>query len=248
MNVDYVKCGDCLELIKELPDKSVDVSFTSPPYNRVRNDTYAYYDDNRIDYLELLTNITNEMLRVTKHYVIVNIQCNHFNKSEFYQWLGKFHNLINGVIIWEKTNPQPGNNINRTENTRSITNAFEYFIVLKDGNKFVSYGEEPFKNIIKSTVNTQHFKGHGAVMKKEVCDILLSKFTKTGDIVLDPFNGTGTTSVSCIEQDRHYIGFEITPEYYDISQERINKALQTKQYAQMDISSLLDLVFGGNCK
>lgn len=221
MKYDSIILGDCLELIKDLEDDSIDVSFTSPPYNRIRNDTYAFYNDNRTDYYEMLVKITDEMLRVTKGYVIVNLQCNHFNKSEFYRYLGHYHDKINGMVVWKKTNPQPANNYNKLKNTRSVTNGFEYFIVLKNGGAFVSYGSRQFINVIESSVNSKHFKGHGAVMKKEICDLFIDKFTKEGDVILDPFFGTGTTGVCALEQNRHFIGFEIQEEYYNMSLERL---------------------------
>ena len=60
--------------MKELPDKSVDVVFTSPPYNRIRNDKYEHYNDNLSNYLRFLTKFTDEALRIAKDKVIVNIQ------------------------------------------------------------------------------------------------------------------------------------------------------------------------------
>ena len=216
---------DCLEGMGNIPDKSVDVSFTSPPYNRIRNDTYDFYDDTKEDYYKFLTDVTDELLRVTKGYCIVNIQCNHFNKSEFYRFLGNYHNKINGVVVWSKTNPQPSNNYNKIKNTRSVTNGFEYFVFIKDGKEFVTYGKEQFINTIQSSVNSKHFKGHGAIMKKEICDLIIGKFTKENDIVLDPFMGSGTTALSCINKNVNYIGYEISKEYCDIANKRISEEM-----------------------
>ena len=61
MQTNYIENGDCLKLIKSLDNKSIDVSFTSPPYNRIRNDTYQFYDDTKKDYFDFLINITNEI-------------------------------------------------------------------------------------------------------------------------------------------------------------------------------------------
>lgn len=224
--------ADCLEKLKDFQEKSIDVSFTSPPYNRIRNDTYEFYNDNKTNYFDFLIKFTNELLRVTKKYVIINIQCNHFNKNDFYKYIGHYSDKINGIIVWEKTNPQPGNNYNNKENTRSITNAFEYFIFLKDGGKFVSYGKEMTKNVITSSINNEHFKGHGAVMKKEISDWFIKKFTLENDTVLDCFLGCGTTGVSCKEQNRNFIGIEISEKYFSIAKQRIEK---TKQFEQLNL-------------
>lgn len=66
--------GDCLEVMKQIPDKSVDISFTSPPYNRKRNDKYANYDDTIQDYFGFLVDFTDELLRVTRKWCFVNLQ------------------------------------------------------------------------------------------------------------------------------------------------------------------------------
>ena len=79
-NLDEIYTGDCLSLIENMPDNYVDVSFTSPPYNRERDDTYKHYSDTLKDYYEMLVNITDQMIRVSKSWVIVNIQCNYYNK------------------------------------------------------------------------------------------------------------------------------------------------------------------------
>ena len=47
-----LRLGDCLDLMKDIPNKSVDVTFTSPPYNRVRNDTYEFYNDDKVNYFD----------------------------------------------------------------------------------------------------------------------------------------------------------------------------------------------------
>ena len=74
--------GDCLEELKKLDDYSCDISFTSPPYNRKRNDVYDNYDDSIDDYSGFLINVIDEMLRVTKRNIFFNIQKNFYNKEE----------------------------------------------------------------------------------------------------------------------------------------------------------------------
>lgn len=219
--LDKIYQGNCLDLIKDIPDNYVDVSFTSPPYNRERNDTYEHYDDALDDYYTLLSKITDEMLRVSKGYVIINIQCNSYNKIDFYRYLGEYGRLINGTVIWHRTNPQPSVNYDEKTDTRSVTNAFEYFIVLRDGGSFRKYGKEHFNNVIESTVNPFSVEGHKAIMHKDICMTMLKAFTKEGDIILDPFFGTGTTGVCALSLNRHFIGFEIVPDYIEVANQRI---------------------------
>lgn len=214
MKTNYIKCGDCKELLKELQDNSIDVLFTSPPYNRKRNDTYKLFDDVNDNYLHLLCTIADEGLRVCKDKVIINVQQNYYNKIDFYTFLGQYAENISGTVVWCKTNPQPCNNYNPKNKTRSVTNAFEYFIFLtKDGSNFRSYGDECVNNYVVSSINSKHSKIHKAIMKQEISDWFIERFTKEDDIVLDPFCGLGTTAISCKKFGRQFIGFEIVKEY-----------------------------------
>ena len=208
-----LKCGDCLELMKEIPDNSIDISFTSPPYNRKRNDKYENYNDNIKNYFTFLCNFTNDLLRITKKYTIINLQKNFYNKKDVFKYIGNYSNEIVEIIVWEKTNPMPASGFN-------ITNAYEFFIVLS--NKPLKSNTTYTKNIISSSVNSQTtMKEHKAVMKQEICDYFIEKFTKTGDIVLDPFMGIGTTGIACKKLNRNFIGYEIDEKYFNIAKERI---------------------------
>ena len=73
---------DCIEGLRELPNKCVDYAFTSPPYNRKRNDKYELYDDIRDDYYYFVCTCIEEMLRITKNHVFVNIQTNYYNRAK----------------------------------------------------------------------------------------------------------------------------------------------------------------------
>jgi site-specific DNA-methyltransferase (adenine-specific)/modification methylase len=218
MNFDYIENGDCLKLMKELPDKCVDVAFTSPPYNRKRNDKYSFYDDTISDYYGFLLSTIENLRRIVKRHIILNVQTNYYNKKDIYRLIGTYADHIQNIIIWEKTNPMPASGTN-------ITNAFEYFFVI--GDKPLKANGTYVKNIISTSVNSNMPKEHKAVMKKEVCDWFIKQFTNENDIVIDPFLGTGTTAVSCIEQGRHYIGFELEPKYFDICCKRLDDVEKT---------------------
>ena len=72
-------------------------------------------------------------------------------------------------------------------------------------------------------------------MSKQFCDEIIKEFTVKGDIVLDPFFGVGTTGLSCKKQGRHYIGFDISKDYFDITCERLEKEkekLKHKEYGE----------------
>lgn len=215
MELNKIYNGNCFDLFEQLDDKSIDVVFTSPPYNRKRNDKYTFYNDTLVDYYSFLMYFIEESRRVARDKVIVNIQTNYYNQSEVYHIIGTYADMIKQIIIWEKTNPMPASGHN-------ITNAYEMFIVI--GDKPLKSNTTYTKNLISTSVNSSMPKEHKAVMKQEVSDWFIEKFTKEGDIILDPFMGVGTTAISCKKMNRNYIGFEMIKEYCDMAEKRINNA------------------------
>lgn len=213
--------GDCREELKKFEDKSVDFVFTSPPYNRIRNDKYDLHNDKRSDWLQLLIDSTDECLRVSRGYVVINIQQTYFNKVDFYTYLGHYADKICGQITWVKPNGQPSTNIKDGE--RSVSNSTEFFFFLHDTRTtFKSINLGIVRNYIIDNVNTVHFNGHHAVMKYEVAEKIISDFTHEGDIVLDPFFGLGTTGVACKKLNRQCVGIELYEEYCEEAKRRID--------------------------
>lgn len=210
---------DCFEGFKLLEDKSINHVFTSPPYNRKRNDKYEHHDDIIEDYFGFLCNVINECLRVSKDYVFFNIMKNYYNKQDVFQLIGTYYDKIQEIIIWEKTNPLPANGNN-------ITNAYEFFIIF--GDKPLKSNTTYTKNLLATSINNKTSKEHRAIMKQEVADWFIEKFTQEGDVILDCFMGTGTTVISCINFKRSYIGFEIQPEYFKTINERIQYFIDRK--------------------
>jgi len=208
---DQVIMGDCLEVMKTMPDKSVDHVFTSPPYNRKRNDKYEHYDDTVVDYYELIKESIEQSLRVSRGYVIFNIQKNYYNKADVFKLFGTFSDKIVEVIIWEKSNPMPASAL-------AITNAYEFFLVL--GDKPLKSNTTYTKNIITTSVNGKMPESHKAVMKQEVADWFIEKFTKEGETILDPFAGTGTTALT--SKTRNYILIEKESAYIEIIKTRLS--------------------------
>ena len=212
LNLDTIYTDDCFKLFSEMEDKCVDYSFTSPPYNRKRNDKYSFYDDTITDYFGFLCRFTDELLRVTKKHVFVNIQKNYYNKQDVFRYFGTYADKIQEVITWAKTNPMPASGFN-------ITNTYEWIFVL--GEKPLKSNTTYTKNFIETSVNPDTSKVHKAVMNRKVSDWFVEKFTKEGDVVFDPFFGLGTTGISCKENGRHYIGIEINEEYAKLAEKRL---------------------------
>jgi DNA modification methylase len=100
-----------------------------------------------------------------------------------------------------------------------VTNAYELFLVI--GDKALKANQTYTKNIITTSVNSNMPKNHHAVMKMEVAEWFIKSFTREGDIIIDPFMGIGTTAIVCRENNRHFVGFELSKEYYDMAIENM---------------------------
>lgn len=207
--------GNCLDILPTLENQSIDYSFTSPPYNRKRNDKYSEFNDVNNNWFEMNVEVINQLLRITKNHVFYNIQANYYNRKDVYKLIGLFNDKIVDIHIWEKSNPMPASGNN-------ITNAVEYFLIF--GNSSLKSNTTYTKNILTTSVNSNMPKEHKAVMKDEVCEHFISKFTKENDTILDPFFGVGTTGKICKQLNRNFIGIELEKVYFEMA----NKFLQNE--------------------
>lgn len=217
MELNKIYNMDCFEGYKMLDDKSIDYVFTSPPYNRKRNDKYENYDDS-IDWLDLLNKTVDESFRILKDdgFLFLNIQKNYYNKKDYFKFMGEHYKQIVEEIVWGKNNPMPASATN-------ITNSYEVFLVLNKKGKSLKAQHTYTKNIFMTNVNSQnpYNKIHKAVMSLEACNKVFDDFIGTNKIILDPFMGLGTTALVAKQHNCSYIGFELSEEYVNIANKRI---------------------------
>lgn len=208
--------GDCLAEMRKMDSNSFDYAFTSPPYNRKRNDKYEHYNDNIEDYFKFLVDVTDEMLRLCKKGVFFNIQTTLYNRVDVYRYIGYYAEKIQEVFVWEKDNPMPAQG-------NHITNAVEYFFFL--GNERPQSATTYTKNVVHSSVAIMP-KEHKAVMNDKVCDWFITNFIPKGSKVLEPFAGYGTALLTCLKHDIDCVGIEIVPRYCEMIEERLGRGIQ----------------------
>tara|TARA_R110000868_G_scaffold100115_2_gene275305 strand:+ start:1100 stop:1762 length:663 start_codon:yes stop_codon:yes gene_type:complete len=212
MKVNYLHNENCLDTMARMQNDSVDIVFTSPPYNRKRNDKYDFYEDKKTDYYEFLVNVIDESIRISKGNVYLNIMKNYYNKQDVFKLIGKYNKEIYEVFIWEKSNPLPASGL-------SITNAYEFIICF--GSSLKS-NKTYTKNHLTTSV-AKMYKEHKAVMNDKVASFFIENFTKENEIIYDPFMGCGTTAKIAIINKRKWIGSEVSSEYCDITHKRLNQ-------------------------
>lgn len=223
--------GDCIDEIKKLEDNSIDFVLTDPPYNISRDNNFNTMGRSSIDFGEwdkdadLLSWIDeiHPKLKKNSGMVIFNGWQNlgpiatHCEKVGF---------KIKDFIRMEKTNPMP-----RNRDRRYVTDC-EYAIwVTKKGSKWVFNRQEDTYDrpkYITPVVGGKEKVNHPTQKPLSVLEEMLIRHTNEGDIVIDPFMGSGSTGVACIRTNRKFIGIEIDETYFELSQRRVTEELENK--------------------
>ena len=229
------------ERMDEIPDDSIHLMITSPPYNVGKE----YDNDLTLDeYLELLTGVFREVHRklVTGGRACINIANIgrkpyiplHAMVIEIMLDLGF---LMRGEIIWDKSASAGGSCAWGSWMSASnpvLRDYHEYILVFskdsysknKKQEKRDTIGHDEFIQWTQSVwkfpaVNAKKI-GHPAPFPVELPHRLINLYSYEGDVVLDPFCGSGSTCIAAIRNNRRYIGYDIKEEYIELSKRRID--------------------------
>jgi site-specific DNA-methyltransferase (adenine-specific)/modification methylase len=241
MTTNTIICGDCLEVMKDIPDKSIDCVITSPPYNmrlRIRNGKYTerewaeHFSKKYSEFSDALpmkeyqkfhTSVIRELLRISS-IVFWNISIVTGSKEAVFGIIGEFAKEITDIIVWDKGFGQPA------MNNGVLNRGYELIVVFeserKNGRTFNKYffNRGTMPDIWRiGRGGKENDATHSATFPKQIVGKIILNWTKQGDIILDPFNGCGTTSVVAQNLHRNYIGIEISPEYCKIAEERLKQ-------------------------
>lgn len=238
MQINKTYNEDCMTTMAKMPDDFIDVVVTSPPYNigkgrkngdRKHSISYDTYSDDlpKEDYFKQTGMWLNEMLRVTKHHIFYNIQEIKGNKGIVKYIYQNYYEHLKDVFIWAKTNPPSSINDN------GVSKGYEYIFCFSKENpdkstfdycNFSNYNGDYIRNvIIKPVNNDKENKGHSFAFGDWLPKHFINYFSKKGDLIYDPFMGTGTTAKASILLDRKYIGSELSKKYCDIAEKRLHK-------------------------
>ena len=223
--------GDCLELMKDIPDKSIDLIVTDPPYkvtSRGGSGTMGGYWKEKRAKQGIIFDFNNtsckeylpEFYRILKDKSILYLMCNNTNLQEMLNEGTKVGFHFVKCLIWEKGNKICG---------RYYMNCFEYIILFrKGGDKPINKCGTPdiLKMPIKKMKDTNGKNLHDTEKPVDLMKILVENSSNKGDVVLDPFMGIGATGVACKELNRNFIGIERDENYFNIAKERINNVIR----------------------
>jgi len=228
------------ENMKEIPDHSLHLMVTSPPYNV----TKKYDEDLSLqEYLQLLRNVFSETYRVLVYGGRACINVANLGRKPYIplsdfvsQMMLEIGFYMRGEIIWSKG---AGAGVSmawgswQSASNPVLRDTHEYILVFCKGTferkkiegKENTIAKEQFMEWTKSvwTMNTESAKkiGHPAPFPIELPYRLIQLYTYKGDIVLDPFMGSGSTAIAALKSDRKYVGYDIDAEYIQLAEERI---------------------------
>lgn len=229
--------GDSKELIKNIPDNSVDLILTDPPYfYESINNKKKYESKSKVNAVFNKLNDDLNLIQANKN-IDIEFYLNEFkriSKSQlFLIWMNKeqiFYYIKwvkeNGYYfdfyIWEKLNPLPSNNFIYQDKEFCIV-IYKYEWNMRVPNYLTEY--ENKKTFFHSPIG-QESNGHPTPKPIKDIEFLIRKYSKKSDIVFDPFMGSGTTAVACENLERKWIGVEIIPKYFDIAKNRTTNIQQ----------------------
>jgi DNA modification methylase len=236
--------GDSEEVLKQLPDNCIDLIFTSPPYNFGLDYSNSEDGINWKSYFDKLFRIFDECIRVLKYggRIIVNIQPLFSDYIPTHHIISNF--FISRKLIWKAEIIWDKNNYNckytawgswKSPSNPYLKYTWEFLEVFCKGS-IKHYGKKELADIsadefkkwtiarwdIPPETRMKEF-GHPAMFPEELARRVIKLFSFKGDIVLDPFNGAGTTTVVAKRLGRTYIGIDISEEYCKMAMERIEK-------------------------
>ncbi len=213
--------GDCLEVMKELPDNSVDLIVTDPPY--LINYKTNYRKNKKHDFCSVIKNDNNfemisdyikECYRIIKDNSAMYMFCSFDKVDYFKQELEKAKFKIKNMIIWVKNNWTAG------DLSAQFGKQYEIiFLANKGRKKFNGKRITDVWNFDRVSGSKQFHQNQKPVNLIEQCII---KHSNENDIIFDGFMGSGTTGVACKNLNRNFIGIEIDEEYFEIAKKRID--------------------------
>lgn len=209
--------GDCLEVMKDIPDKSIGCIITDPPYGmnyqsswRTATKQFAKItNDTNIDWFP---EFIKECYRVLKDNSHIYIFCNDYNISKFRDLQEQAGFKNKRTLVWVKNNHTSGDLLG------DYANKTEFINYAQKGRRLLNGGRDT--NVLNfSRVSKLE---HPTQKPVDLNEYLIKKSTNENDLILDPFAGSGTTGIAARNLNRNFILIEKEQEYIDIINKRLS--------------------------
>jgi DNA modification methylase len=266
MEINKILCGDSLKLMRELPDNSIDLVITSPPYSDLKTyiDFKGIHPDEYVDWFLPFCKEIERIIKPTGSFILnINDKVqNGFRHPYVFDLISRLHKETNlkmfERLFWNKMKGLPNRSRfgDRVEYLFWFAKSDQFYFNIDEmrteySAKSIQRMKKPLKKRFarnEENQNSTEYKdwapnpkgalpstlinisseskrisdNHVAVYPLELVKYFIKGSTKPGDVVLDPFSGTGTTAVAAKELCRNWIGFDLNQEYVDLSNKRLN--------------------------
>jgi len=253
-NNNTLLCGDCLLLLKDIPDNSVDLVVTDPPYEFVcgggggsfGNKNRSYHQEyinlaqsnyeregNRIDSNKPKQRGSIKLISEGFDFKVLDECCRVLKAINIYVWCSKAQVRKLLEYFEDKGCATDILTWHKTNPTPTCNNTYlsdtEYCIFARQKGVKVRGGYETKRKYYVSEANVDDKKKwkHPTIKPLNIIENLIINSSQEGEVVLDCFMGSGTTGVACKNLNRKFIGMELNEEYYNIACERINKGVSS---------------------
>ena len=222
--------ADCLDILKQLPDKCIDLVLTDPPY-LIKNtraggkSNFAKSIQGMNDEIKKAGIVDGVSLDFCKEIIRLQEKINAYiwcNKEQILDYLNFFvteNKCSYDILCWQKENAMP------TFNNKYLTDK-EYCLYFRKGGYCQPDRYENAKTIFVEPINIKDKKmfGHPTIKPLKIFETLIRNSSKENDLVLDCFSGSGTTAIACHNLKRRFICIEKDKDYYEASVKRLEDA------------------------
>ena len=234
----YIFRDDCMNAMKELPDNSVDLILTDPPYNlglfmknratnlkAMRPNFFgaAGWDDLEFDdWKQSMDGFFEECARISQDGAALIVFMSIIKVETIIQLATKYGFYYKTTGIWHKLNPMPRNmNLHFVNSTET----WIYFVYKKHTGTFNNNGKV-IHDFFETSVTPSGEKRYGKHPTQKPVSLLeqfVLLLSNEGDVVFDPFMGSGSSGVASLLHNRHFIGSELNEDYCDTSERRLEE-------------------------
>jgi len=214
---------DALEELRKLPDNSIDLVITDPPYGvdfvPTRRMGNPSFDDNKEPVLDCLDKVCVELKRVCKANAHIYVFSGYTNAFEFKQILEKYFFVHENWLTWVK------NNHTMCDFKRRYASKYEiiWFCKMPNGDERL-LNSECSPDVLEYPIPLNKY--HDCQKPVELLKYLIQNSSGKGEVVLDPFAGSGSTLLAAAETGRYYIGFEIERSYEAPFKRRLGEVVE----------------------
>ncbi len=232
--------GDCIEIMKDIRDKTVDLVVTDPPYEHVmggmkskkynvgetwNSDSYMNMKMSQFkhdDIFEFLDLVIPKMKKVNMF-----IFCSKLQLAHYFDYINQHKKLKFDLLIWDKSSDE---NKYKMKSSKFFTQDIEYVVRIYESGISLRkiWNEDHSKTDSHYYMKRQKYaqpKGKHETMKPvELLENYIKVASDEGDIILDPFMGSGSTGVAAVNLNRNFVGMELDENYFNIAKECIDVA------------------------